>query len=136
MRRTQRSFTGWPVCGNGRSRNIYISSAVATRPADASARAALVFLTADITTDRHTCLPKSGKMMLSISLFALLLALAWGQSTQECTREVAATDECADVINPNACYNQFKFGSARTLQCIDGKNDEDRKKKVRRGFGL
>lgn len=38
------------------------------------------------------------------------------------------------VINANACYNQFKFNGAQALQCVDGTNDADRKKKVSKSF--
>ncbi|KAK3317911.1 hypothetical protein B0H66DRAFT_532419 [Apodospora peruviana] len=70
----------------------------------------------------------------SFTLVALWLVLGlqgvFGQNYPVCTRELAATDECADVINPNACYNQYKFSGTRTLSCIDGKDDADRKRKV------
>ncbi|KAK4228701.1 hypothetical protein QBC38DRAFT_474550 [Podospora fimiseda] len=69
-------------------------------------------------------------MMAKFSLFVFLWAtLALGQKPLECTREVARTDDCAAVINPNACYNQFRWNS-RTLSCIDGANDAERKRRV------
>ena len=68
-------------------------------------------------------------MKASIVLTALWAALAASQQFQNCTRELAATDDCADVINPNACYNQFRF-NAQTLQCIDGKDNADRQRKA------
>jgi len=69
-------------------------------------------------------------MKLSLGLVAVWLTMALGQQALECTREVARTDDCADVINPNACYNQFRFNGRQTLQCIDGENDADRARKV------
>ncbi|CAP60868.1 uncharacterized protein PODANS_0_530 [Podospora anserina S mat+] len=69
-------------------------------------------------------------MQLSLGLLALWASTSLGQSMQECTRELARTDECADVINPNACYNMYRFNSARTLSCIEGKDDAERKRKV------
>jgi len=59
------------------------------------------------------------------------LFLAAGVSAQQAGVCDLKDDECYDVINPNACYNQFRF-NARTLQCIDGKDDADRARKVRR----
>ncbi|KAK4234630.1 hypothetical protein C8A03DRAFT_47091 [Achaetomium macrosporum] len=47
----------------------------------------------------------------------------------ECTQELLRTDDCAVVVNPTACYNQFRW-STRTLGCIDGTNDADRKRKA------
>jgi len=67
------------------------------------------------------------KLSLVVFLWAAVLAL--GQKPLECTREVAASDECADVINPAACYNQFRWNS-RTLSCIDATSDAERKRKV------
>ncbi|KAK0668107.1 hypothetical protein QC762_000530 [Podospora pseudocomata] len=69
-------------------------------------------------------------MQLSLGLLALWASTSLGQSMQECTRELARTDECADVINPNACYNMYRFNSARTLSCIEGKDDAERKRKA------
>ncbi|KAF2634833.1 hypothetical protein P280DRAFT_412899 [Massarina eburnea CBS 473.64] len=69
-------------------------------------------------------------MKLSIEILALWVSVALGQSFPECTRTLARTDECASVINANACYNQNRFNGAATLACIDGTNDADRKKKV------
>ncbi|KAK0742555.1 hypothetical protein B0T21DRAFT_283094 [Apiosordaria backusii] len=69
-------------------------------------------------------------MKLSLGLLTLWASMSLGQSMQECTRELARTDECADVINPNACYNMYRFNSARTLSCIEGKDDAERKRKV------
>ncbi|KAK3356540.1 hypothetical protein B0T25DRAFT_497152 [Lasiosphaeria hispida] len=69
-------------------------------------------------------------MKLPLGLIALWLAMALGQQETECTRELARTDDCADVINPNACYNQFRFRDAQTLTCIDGKDTADRARKA------
>ncbi|KAK4213378.1 hypothetical protein QBC37DRAFT_463890 [Rhypophila decipiens] len=87
--------------------------------------------------------------LLTLPLVAVLLqmaSLAMGQGSYdddpeytddlpfepmaECTRQLAATNDCADVINPNACYNQFKFSGTRTLSCIEGKSDADRARKA------
>lgn len=69
-------------------------------------------------------------MKVSIQLFTLCVSAAFGQSFPECTRELARTDECASVINANACYNQYRFNGATTLTCVDGTSDADRKAKV------
>ena len=69
--------------------------------------------------------------LLSFTPVLLLLGTALGQQFPECTRELAETDECADVINANACYNQFRFTDRRTLTCIGGTDDNDRIRKVR-----
>ena len=69
-------------------------------------------------------------MKLSLGGLALCFALATAQSYPECTAAVARTDECAAVINANACYNKFGFRNAQTLTCIDGTSDADKKKKV------
>ncbi|KAK1761748.1 hypothetical protein QBC33DRAFT_462738 [Phialemonium atrogriseum] len=71
-------------------------------------------------------------MKLSLTLIAFWLAMALGQTTTVCTADLASTDDCADVINPIACYNQFGFSGTRTLACIDGKNDAERSRKARR----
>ncbi|KXX74305.1 hypothetical protein MMYC01_208564 [Madurella mycetomatis] len=54
------------------------------------------------------------KLTSPLALLALFFAIALGQEFPECTKELIRTDDCADVINPNACYNQFRW-SARTL---------------------
>ncbi|KAI1806425.1 hypothetical protein F4811DRAFT_550911 [Daldinia bambusicola] len=69
-------------------------------------------------------------MKLSLALTSLWLALALGQQIPECSRELAATDDCADVINANACYNQFRFRNNQTLSCIGGANNDERAKKA------
>ncbi|KAK3686220.1 hypothetical protein B0T22DRAFT_483117 [Podospora appendiculata] len=70
-------------------------------------------------------------MKLPLALMTICLAMALGQQVDDCPIALLRTDDCADVINPNACYNEFRFTSARTLQCIDGKDDKDRARKAR-----
>ncbi|KAI0169263.1 hypothetical protein GGR52DRAFT_514274 [Hypoxylon sp. FL1284] len=65
-------------------------------------------------------------MKLSSAFTLIWAAVAFGQQFPECTRELAATDDCAAVIDANACYNQFKFNSNQTLSCIDGTDNNDR----------
>jgi hypothetical protein len=43
--------------------------------------------------------------------------------------EAARSDDCAAVINANACYNKFKW-NAQTLTCIDGTDSAVKAKKV------
>jgi hypothetical protein len=68
-------------------------------------------------------------MKLSIGLLTFWVALAMSQG-QECTKELIRTDECADVINANACYNKNRFNGAGTLDCVDGKDKADKAKKI------
>ena len=88
-------------------------------------------------------LPIFSLSFLTLWLHLLGIAMGQGESTDpeykddlpfepmaECTRKLAATNDCADVINPNACYNQYKFSGTRTLSCIEGKSDADRQRKV------
>lgn len=88
-------------------------------------------------------LPIFSLSLLKLWLHLVGIAMGQGESTDpvytddlpyvpmaECTRQLAATNDCADVINPNACYNQYKFSGTRTLSCIEGKNDTDRARKV------
>jgi len=70
-------------------------------------------------------------MMLSLAVLATLLALSAAQTYPECTAEVARSDDCAAVINANACYNKFRW-NAQTLTCIDGNDNAVKQKKVRR----
>jgi hypothetical protein len=71
-------------------------------------------------------------MKFSLGLLAIWVAMALGQAGQECTREMIKTDDCLDVINANACYNQFRFRAGKqTLQCIHGENDTERAQKAR-----
>jgi hypothetical protein len=75
------------------------------------------------------------KFTASLGLVSLLLAFASAQGAHEspnfpsCTAEMLRTDACAAVVNPNACYNQFRW-SARTLTCVEGENDTERKQRV------
>jgi len=69
-------------------------------------------------------------MKLSLGCLTLWLAIVAAQSYPECTANVARTDECASVINANACYNKFGFRNAQALTCIDGTSDAEKKKKV------
>lgn len=71
----------------------------------------------------------SPAMKLSTTLVLLWASSALGQA-QTCTREMIATDDCAAVIDANACYNQFRW-NAQTLQCIDGTDNADRQRKAR-----
>ncbi|TPX15345.1 uncharacterized protein E0L32_004622 [Thyridium curvatum] len=71
-------------------------------------------------------------MKIPVAVLTLWVAACLGQQQTVCTNEMATSDDCADVINPIACYNQFGFNGARTLNCIDGKNDADKKRKVSR----
>ncbi|KAH7063933.1 hypothetical protein BKA63DRAFT_538409 [Paraphoma chrysanthemicola] len=68
-------------------------------------------------------------MRFTLPTISLLCALAAAQTFPECTREVARTDDCAAVINANACYNKFRW-NAQTLTCIDGTNNAEKQKKV------
>ena len=74
--------------------------------------------------------------LLSLASMSLLLGISLGQQFPECTRELAETDECADVINANACYNQFRFRDRQTLTCIGGTDDNDRIRKVGETFPI
>ncbi|KAI1818666.1 hypothetical protein GGS20DRAFT_581420 [Poronia punctata] len=67
-------------------------------------------------------------MKPSAALTVLSATLVFGQE-QTCTQEMIASDDCAAVIDANACYNEFRW-NARTLQCIDGVDDADRKRKT------
>ncbi|KAI6358285.1 hypothetical protein MCOR25_007384 [Pyricularia grisea] len=65
-------------------------------------------------------------LILIAGLYATTIS---AQRYPECTSDLVRTDDCADVINPAACYNQFRW-NARTLTCIEGVNDADRKRKA------
>lgn len=65
-----------------------------------------------------------------LGLIALCIIMALGQIFTECTPDLLATDDCADVANPIACYNEYRWNT-QTLQCIDGTNDADRRRKAR-----
>ncbi|KAI1259873.1 hypothetical protein F5Y18DRAFT_432845 [Xylariaceae sp. FL1019] len=66
-------------------------------------------------------------MILSTPLTLLLATTAYAQ-VQTCTAEMVASDDCAAVIDANACYNEFRW-NAQTLQCIDGTDNADRQRK-------
>ncbi|KAJ4296201.1 hypothetical protein N0V90_006246 [Kalmusia sp. IMI 367209] len=66
----------------------------------------------------------------SFSLLAMFLSATLAQTYPECTAELVRTDECAGVINANACYNKNRFQNAQTLQCIEGANDAEKKKRM------
>jgi hypothetical protein len=70
-------------------------------------------------------------MKVFSSILALFSATVLAQSYPECTAELVRTDECAGVINANACYNKMGFRNAQTLTCIEGKDDAEKKKRVR-----
>ncbi|KAK5627017.1 hypothetical protein RRF57_002732 [Xylaria bambusicola] len=71
----------------------------------------------------YTCTMKlPGILLLSFAAQVL------GQA-QTCTQEMIASDDCAAVIDANACYNEFRW-NAQTLQCIDGKDNTDRQRKI------
>ncbi|KAI0531629.1 hypothetical protein GGR58DRAFT_492998 [Xylaria digitata] len=67
-------------------------------------------------------------MKLAATLVLVYAALALGQA-QTCTQEMIASDDCAAVIDANACYNEFRWNT-QTLQCIDGKDNADRQRKA------
>ncbi|KAF1829551.1 hypothetical protein BDW02DRAFT_560894 [Decorospora gaudefroyi] len=66
-----------------------------------------------------------------ITAFFLLSTAAAQQTSPfpECTYALAHTDNCAAVINANACYNKFRW-SSRTWTCIDGENGVEKQRKV------
>jgi hypothetical protein len=70
-------------------------------------------------------------MKASLGLLAIFVSMSLAQSYPECTAELVRTDECAGVIDANACYNKMGFRSAQTLQCIEGKDDAEKKSRVR-----
>ncbi len=69
------------------------------------------------------------QLTAAVGLIALSVPAVLGQTYPACTRTLLRTDECAAVVNPSACYNQFRWNT-RTLQCIDGANDTERKARV------
>ncbi|KAH6877665.1 hypothetical protein BKA58DRAFT_435395 [Alternaria rosae] len=68
-------------------------------------------------------------MVLFLAILATLLTLSAAQTYPECTAEVARSDDCAAVINANACYNKFRW-NAQTLTCIDGNDNAVKQKKI------
>ena len=69
------------------------------------------------------------QLTAAVGLIALFVPAVLGQTYPVCTRTLLRTDECAAVVNPSACYNQFRWNT-RTLQCIDGTDDTERKARV------
>jgi hypothetical protein len=63
------------------------------------------------------------------TVFLLFLTLTTAQTYPECTMDLARSDDCAAVINANACYNKFRW-NAQTLTCIDGTDNAVKTKKV------
>jgi len=63
-------------------------------------------------------------------LLAIAFRLAAAQTATACPADLVVTDDCTDVMNPIACYNQYRW-NARTLSCIEGANDAERKRKVK-----
>ncbi|RYN65215.1 hypothetical protein AA0118_g3266 [Alternaria tenuissima] len=68
-------------------------------------------------------------MKLIITALMSLVTSVAAQTYPECTAEVARSDDCAAVINANACYNKFRW-DAQTLTCIDGNDNAVKQKKV------
>jgi hypothetical protein len=68
-------------------------------------------------------------MKLQLTILTLWLATVYAQQAAVCDNDLAVSDDCTDVLNPIACYNQYRW-NARTLSCIEGKDDADRKRKV------
>ncbi|KAL5381838.1 hypothetical protein PMIN06_006852 [Paraphaeosphaeria minitans] len=69
-------------------------------------------------------------MRLIFVSLAILVSTSLAQSYPECTPELVRTDECAGVINANACYNKMGFRNAQTLQCIEGKDEAEKKRRA------
>ncbi|CAI4220172.1 unnamed protein product [Parascedosporium putredinis] len=68
-------------------------------------------------------------MKFSLGVLSILLATVAAQTEQVCTQELVKDVDCADVINPTACYNMFRFRNAQTLSCIEGTDNADRARK-------
>jgi hypothetical protein len=68
-------------------------------------------------------------MHIPFHITTLLLGFAAAQTYPECTMEATRSDDCAAVINANACYNKFRW-NAQTLTCIDGNDNAVKAKKV------
>ncbi|ERS97595.1 hypothetical protein HMPREF1624_05766 [Sporothrix schenckii ATCC 58251] len=72
-------------------------------------------------------------MLSSLYTVAVCLSLSatpMAQTVPACPADLAASTDCADVINPNACYNEFGFRGQQTLNCIEGKDKADKARKV------
>lgn len=70
------------------------------------------------------------RIPLALLSIAIWVATARAQQATTCTSDLVVTDDCTDVMNPIACYNQYRW-NARTLSCIEGANDTERKRKAR-----
>lgn len=68
--------------------------------------------------------------LVYIAVVAVSLPAALGQAVPACPADLASSPDCADVINPNACYNEFGFRGANTLNCIEGTSKADKARKV------
>ncbi|KAL1893282.1 hypothetical protein Sste5346_006458 [Sporothrix stenoceras] len=73
-------------------------------------------------------IPSSHLYAIVVGLY--LPATTISQAVPACPADLAATADCADVINPNACYNEFGFRGQQTLNCIDGKSNADKARKL------
>jgi hypothetical protein len=71
-------------------------------------------------------------MHISIAIAAMMCGIIAAQTYPECTMEAARSDDCAAVIDANACYNKFRW-NAQTLTCIDGTDNAVKAKMVCRG---
>ncbi|KAK5659520.1 hypothetical protein OQA88_722 [Cercophora sp. LCS_1] len=67
-------------------------------------------------------------MKLSIRFMAIWVVAALGQAQMlECTEELLQTEDCYEVAQPIACYNQFRWNT-QTLTCINGSDAEKKAK--------
>jgi hypothetical protein len=89
-------------------------------------RAAFGLLSPPLVSDIASAIMQ---LATAVGLVALFAPAVLAQTYPACTRELLRTDECAAVVNPSACYNQFRWNT-RTLACIDGANDTERKARV------
>ncbi|KAK1756602.1 hypothetical protein QBC47DRAFT_401501 [Echria macrotheca] len=65
-------------------------------------------------------------MKLSAALVAVWVAVAVGQML-DCTEDVLESPECYEVIQPVACYNQYRWNT-QTFTCINGSDAEKKAK--------
>ncbi len=73
-------------------------------------------------------------MKLSLAIVTIWLSATLAQTIPACTAEMVASDDCAAVIDANACYNKFRFSGTQTLSCILGTDNKDKARKVRRAL--
>ncbi|KAK1833700.1 hypothetical protein QBC39DRAFT_328968 [Podospora conica] len=71
------------------------------------------------------------KLTFGFTALWLSMAMVQGQAVGQerlldCTPEVVEDIDCANVIAPVACYNQYKFTSPNAFTCIEGENDADK----------